>query len=228
MRIAAAVLGVALAACAGGEKVPADTQKPAPAAEQPAAAAAPTGPDFEPADAQARAESVLNADFNRNKTTRLEMHMSTIVGKTSALEGFSTAVVQREEKIDDKLSRLAARVTETEVVIQLPGSILFDFDSASLRPDAERALDDLRQVIASYPDRPVRIEGHTDSIASDEYNLTLSGKRAAAVAEWLTGHGIDRARLSTLGLGETKPAATNDTSSGRQKNRRVEVIIARK
>jgi outer membrane protein OmpA-like peptidoglycan-associated protein len=228
MRIAAAVLGVVLAACAGGEKAPVDTEQLTPAAAQPAAAVAPKEPDFEPADAQARAESVLHADFNRNKTTRLEMHMSTIVGKTSALEGFSTAVVQREEKIDDKLSRLAARVTETEVVIQLPGSILFDFDSASLRPDAERALDDLRQIIASYSGRPVRIEGHTDSIASDEYNLTLSGKRAAAVAAWLTGHGIDRARLSTLGLGETKPAAPNDTSSGRQKNRRVEVIIARK
>ncbi|MGZ8867536.1 MAG: hypothetical protein ACXW2P_04260, partial [Thermoanaerobaculia bacterium] len=87
MRIATAVLAAVLAACAGREKAPADAQKLAPAAVQPAAAAAPAEPDFEPADAQARAESVLNAAFNRNKTTRLEMHMSTIVGKTSALEG---------------------------------------------------------------------------------------------------------------------------------------------
>ena len=56
----------------------------------------------------------------------------------------------------------------------------------------------------------------------------MAALSAAAVAGWLTSHGIDRARLSTLGLGETKPAAPNDTSSGRQKNRRVEVIIARK
>jgi outer membrane protein OmpA-like peptidoglycan-associated protein len=228
MRIAAAAFAAVLTACAGPEKAPADAQQNAAAAVQPAATAAPNVPDFEPPDAQARAESVLNAGFNRNKTTRLAMHMSTIVGKTSALEGFSTAVLQREEKIDDKLSRLAARVTETEVVIQLPGSILFDFDSAAIRPDATRALDDLRQIIASYSGRPVKIEGHTDSIASDEYNLTLSGKRAAAVADWLTGHGIERARLSTIGLGETRPAAPNGTSSGRQKNRRVEVIIARK
>lgn len=228
MRTAAAVLAAVLAACAAPEKAPPAAQKPAPAAVQPAARTEPAEPDFEPPDAQGRAERVLNAAFNRNKTTRLAMHMSTIVGKTSALEGFSTAVAQREEKIDDKLSRLAARVTESEVVIQLPGSILFDFDSAALRPDAERALDDLRQIIASYTGRPVRIEGHTDSIASDEYNLALSGKRAAAVADWLTSHGIERARLSTLGLGETNPAAPNDTSSGRQRNRRVEVIITRK
>ena len=184
--------------------------------------------DFEPADAQSRAEAVVNADFNGNKTKRLAMTIKPLVWRTSALEGLASQFAPREQKIDESLSRLAAKVTETEVRIQLPGSILFDFDSATIRSDAERALTDVAQVIQSYADRPVRVEGHTDSIASDDYNKTLSERRAKSVVDWLAGHGVARPRLTSAGLGETKPVATNDTAAGRQLNRRVEVVISRK
>ena len=184
--------------------------------------------DPEPPDAQARAESVVLADFNRDKTTRLVMKITTIVGRTSELSGFSTAMAPREEKIEDTLSRLGAKVTETEVRIQLPGSILFDFDSAEIRPDASRTLGEVAKVIRSYAQRPVRIEGHTDSIASDEYNRGLSERRARSVVEWLVANGLERPRLTAAGHGETKPVASNDSAAGRQLNRRVEVVIARK
>lgn len=231
MRIATALLLAIVTGCAGESDAPraaAETTAVAGTTAAPAAAPKPPPePDYVPAGAHAQAEAVLASDFNRDKTTRLQMHMSTIVGRTSALDGFSTAVTAREEKIDARLARLAARVTEREIVIQLPGGILFDFDSASLRPDAERHLDDLRQVIVAYAAAPVRIEGHTDSIAGDDYNQKLSERRADAVAAWLKSRGIPAARLTTVGLGESKPAATNDTGEGRQKNRRVEVVIAR-
>ena len=229
---AAAVALVFLAAC--GQEKPEPQSAPAPSSVLPSTPAAPavaataTFEDPEPADAQARAEAVVNADFNRDKRTSLEMNITTIVGRTSELEGFSTGVAAREEKIDDRLARLNARVTETEVVIQLPGAILFDFDSANIRPDADRALNDVAQVIKAYAARPVRVEGHTDSIASDDYNQSLSERRAASVVNWLTAHGVEKNRLASAGLGEKKPVATNDTPAGRQLNRRVEVVIAKK
>lgn len=218
-----------LTAAACGAK----TEAPAPVASAPRQAAPATAAplaedDYVPAEAHRLGEEVVNADFNRKKITRLQMRMTTLVGRTSALTGFSTSVEAREEKIDDRLERLRARVTETEVIIQLPGSILFDFDSAAIRPDAERALEDVRQVIASFAGRAVRIEGHTDSVASDDYNQTLSARRATAVAQWLTARGIEPARLATAGRGESHPVATNETSEGRQQNRRVEIVIAKK
>src|SRR5688572_13794847 len=168
MKKLAAFAVILLAAC--GQEKPEPQSAPAPSSVLPAAAGAPavaatgTFEDPEPADAQARAEAVVNADFNRDKRTTLAMNITTIVGRTSELEGFSSGIAAREDKIDDRLARLNAKVTETEVVIQLPGAILFDFDSANIRADADRALNDVAQVIKAYAARPVRVEGHTDSI----------------------------------------------------------------
>lgn len=218
-----------LAACSADEKaVPGKGAAGAPT--RPPVVAVQTGgfEDPEPPDAQARAEAVVHADFNRDKTTRLVMNITTLVGRTSELSGFSTAMAPVEEKIEDTLSRLGAKVTESEVRIQLPGSILFDFDSAEIRPDASRTLGEVVRVIRSYAQQPVRIDGHTDSIASDEYNLALSERRARSVVDWLVANGVERPRLTAAGQGETKPVASNDTAAGRQLNRRVEIVIARK
>jgi len=102
-----------------------------------------------------------------------------------------------------------------------------DFDSAALRPDAERTLAEVAKVVQAYAGRPVRMEGHTDSIASEAYNQGLSEQRALSVASWLSSRGIDRERLEILGRGETSPVADNATAEGRQLNRRVEIVIER-
>jgi len=224
------VVAAFLAACGGGETRVSHERAAAPetATAASATAPAPDANDPEPADAQARAEAVVNADFNANKTTRLVMNITTVISQTSSLTGFGTKLAAVAEGIDARLTRLGATVTEREVVIRLPGAILFDFDSANLRPDAERALTDVAQVILSYPKRPVRVEGHTDSIASDAYNQTLSEKRAASVVDWLAAHGVERSVLTATGFGETRPVAGNDSAQGRQLNRRVEVVITRK
>ena len=219
------LIGALALACGAKEKPAAET---APAPIPRAIADTTTLPDPEPPDAQARAEAVVNAEFNRDKSKRLAMTIKPLIFRTSEVQGLASQLATRENNIDDTLARLAAKVTETEVVIRLPGAILFDFDSADIRADAERALSDVAQVIESYKDRPVRVEGHTDSIASDDYNQSLSERRATSVVEWLSGHGIARPRLTAAGHGETKPVATNDTAAGRQLNRRVEVVIARK
>lgn len=184
--------------------------------------------DPEPPDAQARAEAVVAAEWNQARVTSLEMHITTLdPGNTTGLQGFRTAVVADDTSLDDRLTRLQAEVTGTEITIRLPGSVLFDFDSARIRPDAERTLNEVSEVVKGYKARPVRVEGHTDSVASDDYNQKLSERRAEAVRAWLAAHGADKARLTTRGHGEAKPVADNGTAEGRQKNRRVEVIIAK-
>jgi len=183
--------------------------------------------DPEPPGAQALAEEVVNAPWNEDKTTRLAMDITTLVDTRTGLVGFGTEVAAAATSLDDRLSRLGAEQTATEVTIRLPGSVLFDFDSAAIRPDAERTLTDVAQVLAGYPGRPARIEGHTDSIASTEYNQTLSERRAASVRDWLVAHEVAANRLTTSGLGEARPVADNATTAGRQLNRRVEIVIAK-
>jgi len=218
------LIALALAGCGAKEPI---AEQPAPAAIPPAAVQA-AADDPEPPDAQARAAAVVNADFNRDKTTKLTMDMTSIVGQTSSLEGWSSKLASNEDKIEDRLTRLGAKITDTTVTIQLPGAILFDFDSSAIRPDAEHALNDVAQIINAYAGRPVRIEGHTDSIAPDDYNNSLSKRRAQSVMDWLAAHGVERNRLASFGFGETKPVASNDNAAGRQQNRRVEVVIAKK
>lgn len=231
MRSATLLLAALVAACGSREEGAPPSPAPPPAAvpgTSPAGDTVAAVEDPEPPDAQARAEAVVGADFNRDKTTGLAMKITTIVGRTSGLKGFATGVAPKSDTIDDQLARLQAKVTETEVVIQLPGSILFDFDSANIRPDAHRALTDVANVVKAYANRPARVLGHTDSVASDEYNQSLSERRAKSVVDWLAGNGVERSRLAATGYGEKQPVATNDTPAGRQLNRRVEVVIAKK
>ncbi|GIG40778.1 OmpA family protein [Cellulomonas phragmiteti] len=109
----------------------------------------------------------------------------------------------------------------------LDAAVLFDFDSAQVRPDAAATLDAVAQVLADVP--TARVEGHTDAIASDAYNQDLSERRAAAVAAALTQRGM-RGALEPVGFGETRPVAPNtrdgaDDPAGRQLNRRVEIVV---
>ncbi|MCP4660915.1 MAG: OmpA family protein [bacterium] len=104
--------------------------------------------------------------------------------------------------------------------------ILFAFDSAAISPEAAENLDALGQALSSgaLASCCFELEGHTDSIDTEEYNLDLSRRRAASVAAYLAEKfRIDRQRLLSVGYGESRPIATNDTDAGRQKNRRVQI-----
>lgn len=103
--------------------------------------------------------------------------------------------------------------------------IFFSIDSDEIRKESEPRLKDIAAVLKKHPDWKVKVEGHTDSLAADDYNLKLSQRRAAAVKTALASrYGIDAARLMTEGLGETKPRASNETLAGRARNRRVELV----
>jgi outer membrane protein OmpA-like peptidoglycan-associated protein len=102
--------------------------------------------------------------------------------------------------------------------------LLFDFDSAELRPESITELERLVSFMNNVPFATALIEGHTDSVGADAYNLALSDRRAKSVFDYLTSRGVDPARLKSVGKGETDPVADNSTEEGRQENRRVLLI----
>lgn len=153
-----------------------------------------------------------------------------VTGQGSAAAG--TSVTGTVAGLEGLLKELGANVTEKEVRIALAADVLFDFDRAELKPEAEASLAKVATVVKAYPGAQIRIEGHTDGKGADAYNQELSEQRAAAVAAWLTSKGgVSRAQLTTAGLGKAKPIAHNtkpdgsDDPEGRAKNRRVEVVV---
>jgi len=141
-------------------------------------------------------------------------------------------------KIDDiggKTVDLQVKETPTEIRIELAADVLFDFDKADIRPDAHKALNQAAGIIRDKAKGLVRIEGHTDSKGSDSYNQKLSDRRAKSVRDWLLkNEGLKNVRFQTSGFGAQKPAVPNakpdgsDDPDGRQKNRRVEIVIGKK
>jgi outer membrane protein OmpA-like peptidoglycan-associated protein len=235
--VAAALLA---AACGGGDPSTPEASPPAQAGGSVSAGAASGGiavappgatgagaawVDPEPPGAQAIAERNAAAQWNANKVTSLQSSMTTLKwDTTTGIAGRRTTLAAASTTLDERLSKLNATTTGTEITIRLPGSVLFDFDSDRIRPDAERTLAEVAEVMKAYSARPMRVEGHTDSIASDDYNQKLSERRAQSVQKWLAANGVKGA-VTPRGFGESKPVASNDTAAGRQQNRRVEIVI---
>jgi hypothetical protein len=112
------------------------------------------------------------------------------------------------------------------MIISLSG-VLFESGGDSLSKLAEHRLDTVAHALAAYPDRPILVEGYTDSQGNDDKNQRLSQRRADAVREYLQQRGVDPERLRAVGKGEANPVASNDTAEGRATNRRVEIIVDR-
>jgi len=104
--------------------------------------------------------------------------------------------------------------------------VLFDFGKANLRPEAREKLAKISGILLAYPTLHVQIEGNTDSVGSDEFNQTLSDKRAYAVRDYLVAQSVTGNNLTAIGFGKTRPVASNDTASGRQQNRRVDLVVS--
>jgi outer membrane protein OmpA-like peptidoglycan-associated protein len=111
------------------------------------------------------------------------------------------------------------------ITLNMPGAITFGFDSSQLQPQFRPVLDDLAMTLNEYNQTIVEVAGHTDSVGDAAYNQRLSEQRAATVAGYLAGRGVMRDRMITIGAGETRPIASNDTEAGRAQNRRVEITL---
>ena len=147
-------------------------------------------------------------------------------GQRDAGFPFKPEFVREVVRIDVPVPRPPiADALDKECRVELTG-IYFDFNQATLQPQSERALQEIASALKTTR-RRFTIEGHTDNIGTDAYNDDLSARRAAAVKTALVrDHGIDQASLSTAGHGERRPIESNDTLSGRARNRRVELVCA--
>jgi outer membrane protein OmpA-like peptidoglycan-associated protein len=135
------------------------------------------------------------------------------------------AASDRAEELEKRFSELQAKQTDRGFELTL-SDVLFEFDKANLKAGAERSLAPVTEFLRENPKRTITIEGYTDSIGSDTYNMELSRRRADAVRDIFIQGGISAERITTRGLGEEYPVASNDTQAGRQQNRRVQIIIA--
>jgi outer membrane protein OmpA-like peptidoglycan-associated protein len=131
----------------------------------------------------------------------------------------------RNDELEAQMRDMNARKTERGMVVTI-GDVLFETDASTLRTDGLRSVDKLVDFMKRYPQRSALIEGFTDSTGSASYNQLLSNRRADTVQTAIVERGIDRSRLGTHGYGEAYPVAGNDSSSGRQMNRRVEIILS--
>jgi outer membrane protein OmpA-like peptidoglycan-associated protein len=154
-----------------------------------------------------------------------QKHIVNIVAVTSGIVGVTSG-------IQSVLQDLGAKVVGQQLTIDLAADVLFDFDKYTLLPKANDTLRKVGQVAASYPSSPMLIGGHTDGKGTHPYNMKLSENRADAVKNWLVANAsIAGSRITTQGWGETKPVAPNekpdgsDDPEGRQKNRRVEIVL---
>jgi outer membrane protein OmpA-like peptidoglycan-associated protein len=143
----------------------------------------------------------------------------------------ATAEAERAEKTKaetaqllKEFSELKAQQTERGVVLTM-GDVLFAFGQSTLLSGGIRNVEKVADFLQKNPTRNILIEGYTDSVGSDDFNLTLSRKRADAVKEQLVANGISPDRITTKGYGKQFPVASNDSAGGRQLNRRVEVLI---
>ncbi len=129
------------------------------------------------------------------------------------------------EDLQDKLPNARVERVGEGIQVTFDSGILFDVNSSTLRTAAQQNLRDLVGSLQEYDGTDVLVVGHTDSTGEEAYNQALSERRADSARTFLIGAGLEAARVTAMGRGELEPVASNDTASGRQENRRVEVAI---
>jgi outer membrane protein OmpA-like peptidoglycan-associated protein len=137
----------------------------------------------------------------------------------------------QERELQQALAEAEAASIQREqdiLAITFKSDFMFDIDSAIVKQGAHDEIDRVAQVLTKYPLTKIRVEGYTDSTGSEDYNMELSKKRAQSVKDILVARNVDPGRLQIVGFGEAKPVAGNDTEAGRQRNRRVRLVIAPK
>jgi outer membrane protein OmpA-like peptidoglycan-associated protein len=161
---------------------------------------------------------------------------STLVGAAigAAIGGLGGAGVgkmmdKQEQEMRDALAASEAAAVRREgnlLAVTFKGDVTFDTDSTVVKPGLHSEIDRVAGILQQYPDTLIRVEGHTDSVGTEEYNMDLSIRRAQSVRDLLNQRGVDTQRVEVVGYGEAISVATNDTEAGRQRNRRVEIKVA--
>jgi len=170
-------------------------------------------------EARAR-QDIAKAQEDRARIQLQAREHETQEAKTQAAAAQNQLASARQE-----LQDLQAKQTNRGLVMTL-SDVLFDTGRATLKPGADRDMDRLAQALKDNSNTRVIIEGHTDSVGGDDYNMALSERRAESVADALRMRGVPADRYEVKGLGKSFPVASNSTQAGRQQNRRVEIVFS--
>jgi outer membrane protein OmpA-like peptidoglycan-associated protein len=195
-------------------------------------------------DARRRAEAErAQAEAQHQQAAALEQQQQAEAARTAAQLAAAEADRQRQEadrqrqeairQKEEMRARLLAQLnqvlqtrdTARGLIVSMP-DVLFDFNKYTLKPEARERLARISGIVLAYPDLKLQIEGHTDSIGSDEYNQTLSEKRADTVRAYLVSSGVSPDNVAARGMGKADPIGDNSTAAGRKLNRRVEMIVS--
>jgi len=161
---------------------------------------------------------------------RAEASLRNAEAEASRARDVASAAEREKAELRDRLRQQLSVILETRetargLIVNL-SDVLFDTAQATLKPGAREKLAKVSGVLVTHPDLKIEIEGHTDSVGSDDYNQRLSERRAESVRSYLVSQRIAPQTVTMVGLGESRPVATNDTAAGRQRNRRVELVVS--
>ncbi len=175
----------------------------------------------------ALAGAVLGAATGDNSKERRKRALIGAGVGALAGAGVGAYMDRQEAKLRAQLQGTGVSVTRSgdDLILNMPGNITFKTASADLNADFYKVLDGVGMVVDEYEKTLIVIEGHTDSVGSDDMNQSLSERRATSVGQYLTGKGVNGQRVLTAGFGEARPVASNDSDGGRSQNRRVEVRL---
>jgi len=184
---------------------------------------------------KAQAEAA-KADADRMRNEALAARNQAVQDQQQAQAEANAARAAAAKAETDKQALRAQLLAQLNTIMQTTDSarglimnmsdVLFDFGKATLRPEAREKLAKVSGILLAYPTLKVRVEGNTDNVGSDEFNQTLSEKRADAVRDYLVAQNVNPDSLTAVGFGKTRPIASNDTADGRQQNRRVEMVMS--
>lgn len=186
------------------------------------------------AKAQAEAEAQrMAAELQQQQAQAqaAQAQAATALAQQQAATAQAQAAQAEEEKealrkqILQQLNSVLVTVDTTRGLVATMADVLFDSGKFNLRPEAREKLSKLSGIILSHPGLNLQIEGYTDNVGSDDFNLQLSQKRSDAVRDYLVGQGLSPATVTSQGMGKSNPVASNDTAVGRQQNRRVEIVV---
>jgi len=185
--------------------------------------------------AQAEAQQQQAAALAQQQQAQAEADAARAAAQQAAQQT-AEAERQRQEAIQQKEAMRARLLAQLDQVLQTRDTarglivsmpdVLFDFNKYTLKPEARERLARISGIVLAYPDLKLQIEGYTDSIGSEEYNQTLSEKRAEAVRDYLVTSGVNMNSVVAQGMGKADPVADNSTAEGRKLNRRVEMIVS--
>lgn len=168
----------------------------------------------------------LLGDLIGGRRDRTEKILGAGIGAVAGA-GVGYYMDQQEKKLRQQTAGSGVEVVRDgdQLVLDMPSEVTFASGSSNLSPQFRGTLDKIGATLTEYEKTYVDVLGHTDSVGSDAFNQTLSEQRSQTVADYLTGRGLQRARLATRGYGESQPRASNTTEEGRAQNRRVEIRL---